>query len=292
LSSDLKWNPHIEYIVKKANKKLYPLRVLWRAGLDPRKCKEMLINFLHNPIFLLRPIQIGNNIIERVITYKSLGIILSSDLKWNPHIEYIVKKANKKLYPLRVLWRAGLDRNNLLKVYLCTYSKTGTWVRRSYLAKHSGLSIEGNWVGAKTSTKDNFLGVWIICRGPEFCTTTNFKHKKSPNMSEIHGQNEARKPSLIANPLSFLHDHDINLRQNTDRSYLFNVTDCRTFFFVQRHGWMMTHDYVTQKDQFLLTILPFNKRSFRSNHFELCNLIRMHVGRKQHILFTTLGRYR
>ena len=52
----------------------------------------------------------------------------------------------------------------------------------------------------------------------------------------------------------------------------------------------MTHDYVAQKDQFLLTILPFNKRSFRSNHFELCNL--MHVGRKQHILFTTLGRYR
>ena len=51
----------------------------------------------------------------------------------------------------------------------------------------------------------------------------------------------------------------------------------------------MKHDYVGQKDQFLLTILPFNKRSFRSNHFELCNL--MHVGRKQHILFTTLGRY-
>ena len=88
--------------------------------LNPKKCKEMLINFLHNPNFLLRPIQIGNNIIERVITYKSLGVILSSDLKWNPHIEYIVKKANKKLYPLRVLRRAGVDQNNLLKVYLCT----------------------------------------------------------------------------------------------------------------------------------------------------------------------------
>ena len=25
----------------------------------------------------------------------------------------------------------------------------------------------------------------------------------------------------------------------------------------------MTHDYVTQKDQFLLTSLPFNKRPFR-----------------------------
>ena len=27
----------------------------------------------------------------------------------------------------------------------------------------------------------------------------------------------------------------------------------------------MTHSYVTQKDQFLLTSLPFNKRPFRSN---------------------------
>ena len=42
----------------------------------------------------------------------------------------------------------------------------------------------------------------------------------------------------------------------------------------------MTHSYVTQKDQCLLTSLPFNKRPFRSNNFELCNLIR--VGRKQH----------
>jgi hypothetical protein len=46
------------------------------------------------------------------------------------------------------------------------------------------------------------------------------------------------------------------------------------FFIVQRHGSMTTNDYVTQKDQFLLTSLPFN------NYFELCNFKR--VGRKQH----------
>ena len=33
-------------------------------------------------------------------------------------------------------------------------------------------------------------------------------------------------------------------------------------FIVQRHGLMMTNDYVTQKDQFLLTSLPFNKNRF------------------------------
>ena len=35
-------------------------------------------------------------------------------------------------------------------------------------------------------------------------------------------------------------------------------TNCATnFIIVERHGWITTHDYVTQKDQFLLTSLPF-----------------------------------
>ena len=34
------------------------------------------------------------------------------------------------------------------------------------------------------------------------------------------------------------------------------------FFIVQRHGWVTMQDYVTQKDQSLLTSLPFNKRPF------------------------------
>ena len=37
-------------------------------------------------------------------------------------------------------------------------------------------------------------------------------------------------------------------------------------------------------------VSTFNKRPFFSNHFELCNLMR--VGRKQHILSTTLRRHK
>ena len=42
--------------------------------------------------------------------------------------------------------------------------------------------------------------------------------------------------------------------------YTLRVTSQATFFIVQRHGSMTTNDYVTQKYQFLLTSLPFNKR--------------------------------
>ncbi len=45
--------------------------------LNPTKCKEMLINFLRNANFLVKPIQIGRHVIEQVKTYKSLGVIMS-----------------------------------------------------------------------------------------------------------------------------------------------------------------------------------------------------------------------
>ena len=61
---------------------------------------------------------IGNNTVECVTTYKLLGIIISNDLKWNEHIDYISKKATKRLYYLRILKKVGANREGTVKVYL------------------------------------------------------------------------------------------------------------------------------------------------------------------------------
>ena len=61
--------------------------------LNPIKCQEMLINFMTYPNFTLRPLVVDNNGIERVSTYKILGIYIDSDLKWNSNVDYIIKKA-------------------------------------------------------------------------------------------------------------------------------------------------------------------------------------------------------
>ena len=60
--------------------------------LNPIKCKEMLINFMLYPNFTLRQLVVNNNGIERVSTYKILGIFIDSDLKWNSNVDYIIKK--------------------------------------------------------------------------------------------------------------------------------------------------------------------------------------------------------
>ena len=88
--------------------------------LNPTKCKEMHINFLRNSNCLINPIIIGGNVIKRANTYKILGVIMDNDLKWNCHVDYIIKKACKKLYSLRVLRRARVSQPNILRIYLST----------------------------------------------------------------------------------------------------------------------------------------------------------------------------
>ena len=43
---------------------------------------------------------------------------MDNELKWNCHVDYIIKKACKKLYPPRVLHRARVSQPNILRMYL------------------------------------------------------------------------------------------------------------------------------------------------------------------------------
>ena len=63
---------------------------------NSKKCKEMIINFMQYSPFPPDPLTVGGYVIERVVTYKLLGVYISDDLSWNIHIEQIVKKANKR----------------------------------------------------------------------------------------------------------------------------------------------------------------------------------------------------
>ena len=90
-----------------------------KMELNPQKCKEMYVNFMKNSITAMRPISIGNQNVQRVRTYKLLGVIISDDLKWNTHVEYVITKAAKRLYALRLLKRAGVMPEDILKIYTC-----------------------------------------------------------------------------------------------------------------------------------------------------------------------------
>ena len=73
----------------------------------------MLINLMHYYKFSLSPLITGNKIIERVSTYKILGVHI------DPCGIYLQEKS-KRLYSLPVLKRAGVYVMSILKIYLTT----------------------------------------------------------------------------------------------------------------------------------------------------------------------------
>lgn len=80
------------------------------------KTKEMLMCSLQvSPIY--PPININNSMIESVNKYKLLGLIITDDLTWNNHTNEICNKANKRLYYLILLRRAGLSQQDLMTYY-------------------------------------------------------------------------------------------------------------------------------------------------------------------------------
>ena len=87
--------------------------------INPSKTKELRVCFsFQSPSYA--PIIIGDRVIDTVSEAKLMGVVISSDLKWNSHVGYVYKKAAKRLYGLRVLKRNALPADVLLSVY-CTY---------------------------------------------------------------------------------------------------------------------------------------------------------------------------
>ena len=85
--------------------------------LNPKKCKEMIISFLKHNHTCLSPIFISSFLVEVVSTFKLLGVMLSNDLTWRAHVDYVLKKAISRLYDLRKVRRAGLNQSDLVNVY-------------------------------------------------------------------------------------------------------------------------------------------------------------------------------
>jgi hypothetical protein len=71
-------------------------------------------NYQQPPLVTINGKQVG-----LVFQRKVLGLTISSDLKWNSHIDNIVKKASKRLYFLRQLKRAKVSTTETMCFY-CT----------------------------------------------------------------------------------------------------------------------------------------------------------------------------
>ena len=65
--------------------------------LNPSKCKYMILSRKKVPLLPETTLKLNNQVLEQVDMYKYLGILISKDLSWSPHIDTICSKARKIL---------------------------------------------------------------------------------------------------------------------------------------------------------------------------------------------------
>ncbi|KAI8499050.1 hypothetical protein Bbelb_235030 [Branchiostoma belcheri] len=86
--------------------------------LHPVKCKVMHVCFARNPP-QFTSLHIDGHTLQEVHVAKLLGVWLQQDLKWNTHINYVVKQSSKRLFLLKQLKKFHLPHADLLAVYTC-----------------------------------------------------------------------------------------------------------------------------------------------------------------------------
>ncbi len=67
------------------------------------KTKELIVDFRKRHLLPYTPLMISGTPVERVSSFKYLGVNISEDLNWTTHIQTQVKKARQRLYHLRQL---------------------------------------------------------------------------------------------------------------------------------------------------------------------------------------------
>ena len=84
--------------------------------LNPLKCITMTVTFMKNPA-PFDTLYIGESPLPNVQTVKILGVHIQSNLKWDDHVNEILKKCNKKLYMFRMVKKYKLPIADLVTIY-------------------------------------------------------------------------------------------------------------------------------------------------------------------------------
>lgn len=95
-------------------------------ALNISKTKELILDFRRNSA-TPAPLYINGECVERVQTFKFLGVHISADLSWSTNTSALVKKAQQRLHYLRVLKREQLSTSLLVTFYRSTIESLLTY---------------------------------------------------------------------------------------------------------------------------------------------------------------------
>ncbi|XP_072557584.1 protein phosphatase methylesterase 1-like isoform X2 [Paramormyrops kingsleyae] len=94
--------------------------------LNTKKTKELIIDFRRKMVNH-QPLVINGEVVERVSTFKFLGTYMSEDLMWTNNTYCLIRKAQQRLYFLRVLRKINLPHHLLVSFYHCSIESVLTY---------------------------------------------------------------------------------------------------------------------------------------------------------------------
>ena len=109
-----------------------------RMKINEKKTKEMVISFSKVPPSIPNVVVNGTEL-ERIDHAKLLGVWISNTLTWEFHIEYIVKRAQQRLFFLNMLRRARVSPRDVVQIYC---SKVRPVLEYACPVWHGGITTE------------------------------------------------------------------------------------------------------------------------------------------------------
>ncbi|KAK1793838.1 hypothetical protein P4O66_001565 [Electrophorus voltai] len=88
--------------------------------LNVSKTKELIVDCSKKQEWHYQPVRINGTTVERVDSFRYLGVHISQDLSWSRHTNSLAKKARQRLYHLRRLRDFRLPSKVLRNFYTCT----------------------------------------------------------------------------------------------------------------------------------------------------------------------------
>ncbi|KAK1804591.1 hypothetical protein P4O66_020585 [Electrophorus voltai] len=130
------------------------------------KTKELIVDCSKKQEWHYYPVRISGTTVERVDSFRYLGVHISQDLSWSRHINSLAKKARQRLYHLRHLRDFRLPSKVLRNFYTCTIESILT----------GNITV---WFG--NSTKQDRQALQRVVRSAE-CIT----HTELPDLQTIY----------------------------------------------------------------------------------------------------------
>ncbi len=190
---------------------------------------EMIVDFRRTPPLLSPPLTIMNSTVTAAESFRFLGTTIYQDLKWDNHIEPIVKKAQQRLYFLRQLRKLNLPQELLKQFYsaiiesvLCTSitvwfsSATKSDLRILRSVVRTAERIIGTTPPPITIIIQSEQRGWQNHSGPLTSSTLTLWTNTvwSTLQSSEHQNNQTQKPFL--HPSNPAHEHlTINVKHTT-----------------------------------------------------------------------------